>query len=329
MFRIIHAVVSILIFSLSLNVPVSAASSLYVEFEVPEYSINQTDGYDYIDIPGGGIVLEEEGRPRIPFYLYSIDYEESYRIQDVRLQGKSEPESNTGLNLPIVIQQWTITKSIEPKTGWYPDIDFEWNLTQNPDGSKILDIIVYPIKYNPEIKELLFYCHYSFVVDYILSDIEILSVNTSKPTYQCGEIIDINAEIANDGTEQELYLDIIIRLYGSGDFVDSLPIRQLKNVVGNSSFSAEWNSTGTPAGNYYIEMILTDTSGNMIDGKNSGFALSELAIKTETQTGSTAISPISTPSNWFKKPVILYIGISLAVILVLVLIFALSRKRKN
>ncbi len=176
--RITLTIISIIFFSMPFYFSVEANSSIYIEFDVPQYTVTESENYDYVDISGGDIILGEEGRPRIPYYLYSVDYEKSYRIQDVLMSERSEPEVEIGLNLPVIIQQWTITKSVELIIGWYPDIDFEWNQIQNPDGSNTLNIIVYPVKYNPQTKELLFYRHYEFTVDYILSDVEILSVST-------------------------------------------------------------------------------------------------------------------------------------------------------
>lgn len=311
------------------NLYVSANSELLIEFDVPEYTITESGNYDYIDIPGGGILLEEEGRPRIPYYIYSVDYAQSYRIQDVLMRERSEPEVNSGLNLPVIIQQWTITKSIELKAGWYPEIDFEWETVHNADGSVTLDIIVYPVKYNPQTKELLFYRHYSFVVDYILSEIEFVSVNTDKPSYQCGEAVEINTEISNTGIAQDLYLDIVIRLYGSGNYVDSFAIRQLKDVIGNCSVNAQWDSSGIEAGNYYAEVALTDVNGNIIAAKNTGFALNEISSATTTQTDSTSTTGGNALFDRLKDYIIWIIGIVIAVAVIVIIIIILNRKSRR
>ncbi len=318
--RITLTIISIIFFSMPFYFSVEANSSIYIEFDVPQYTVTESENYDYVDISGGDIILGEEGRPRIPYYLYSVDYEKSYRIQDVLMSERSEPEVEIGLNLPVIIQQWTITKSVEIIIGWYPDIDFEWNQIQNPDGSNTLNIIVYPVKYNPQTKELLFYRHYEFTVDYILSEVEILSVSTDKPSYLCGETVDINTEIINTGNAGDLYLDIIIRLYGSGNYVDSLAIRRLNNVTGNCSFSARWDSSDIEAGNYYAEIILTDIDGNIIAGKNADFALSDLSPTTTIQADSTSTMDNKSLLDLLKDSVIWIVGIVIAIVLVVIII---------
>ncbi|MDD4924116.1 MAG: hypothetical protein PHF74_04700 [Dehalococcoidales bacterium] len=329
MFKKIAVIIVVLILILTGNLYISANSALYVEFEVPEYTIIETGGYDYIDIPGGDVLLGEEGSPRIPYYSYSVEYEYNYAIQDVILNERTSAETNVGFNLPMVIQQWTITKSVEPKTGWYPDIDFEWEIVHNADGSNSLDIVVYPVKYNPQTKELLFYRHYSFMVDYILTEVEILSFKTDKPTYQCGEKVEINAEISNAGNAQDLYMDVIIRLYGSDNYVDSLEIRQLKNVTGNCSVNTQWDSRAIEPGNYYAEMILTDIEGNIIASKNEGFALSQFSSTSTTQTDSTSAEDKNSILDWLKDSIIWIIGVFIAVILLVIIIIVLKHKSKH
>ncbi|MBN1369068.1 MAG: hypothetical protein JW954_02380 [Dehalococcoidaceae bacterium] len=337
--RIITVIVTLMLAGLVFAVPVSAASTLNIEFEVPDYTITSTGGCDYVEIPGGDILLEEEGRPRVPYYTYCMDLEKGWRAQEVTLVEKSEPESRQNLNLPLVVLQWTLTQPVEPVPGWYPDIEFEWNLVNRVDGGQTLDIVVYPVKYNPETGELLFYRNYSFLLNYVNSAVELAELSSDKPVYIPGETVKIDAGITNDGTSQDLYLDVYIRQYGSDELIDSLPVRLLKDVTGSAGASIEWQSAGNPEGSYYAEAVLTDISGNILDTVRAGFALGQSGVvfpttSPATTTPVTTTTPLPGPpptshSNglfgWIKGN-LLYIGIGAGALIVVFILIATRHK---
>jgi len=61
-----------------------------LEITIPEYEVTLRDGnIAYVSIPGGEVLLAEEGRPRVPYVVKTIDYPSGYRVQDIELSEKS------------------------------------------------------------------------------------------------------------------------------------------------------------------------------------------------------------------------------------------------
>ncbi len=337
--RAVLRFVFVLLLSLAPISTVSATSDLNIEFEVPAYTIDGIGNYDYVEIPGGSILLEEEGRPRVPYYSYSFDLEKGCIVQEVTMVERSVPENQQGLNLPLVVLQWTIAQPVIPLPGWYPEIEFEWNLVKKPDGGNILEIIVYPIRYNPETDELLFYRNYSFLASYVNSPAELVQLNLDKSVYIPGETVNIEAIITSAGFQQDLYLDLTIRHYGSDEIAAGLPVRLLKELSGIASVSAEWNSTSATEGDYYIEAILSDASGNFLDIMRTGFGLNTTGdVQPTTPAVTTTIpatttlapGPITTSASYGLlkriKDYLPYIGIGAGILVLLIILYALRHK---
>jgi len=106
--------------------------------------VTAIDNLDYVEIPGGEVLVEEEGRPRVPYYIKSIDYPEGHRVQEVILKERSGLVTATGLRLPVVILSQYPELPVEMKAGWYPEEEYGWRLWENPDGSTTLVIELYP-----------------------------------------------------------------------------------------------------------------------------------------------------------------------------------------
>jgi len=269
----------------------SAEPPSSAEISIPDYTVTTKGGLDYVDIPGGEVLLTEEGRPRVPYYTTSIDYPESYKVQDVTLKERSGLETASGLNLPVVILSPSPELPIEMKKGWYPEEDYNWRVWENPDGSTTLVIMMYPFYYNPETTDVKFYRNYRFDIEYTFSDVTIRALSTDKDVYEPGDEVTLDMRLNNSGETQDVVVSIIIKQYGSDEIVDGLPLRSLKNVVGDASLTTEWDSNGAETGYYYAEAILTDTGGNMLDKYTVGFGI---------QVSEAPEKPIPTPTT--EKP---------------------------
>jgi len=340
--RVLAVVAAVGLLELISLIPASAVSGLDVRFRVPDYTVTRTGSYDYVEIPGGGILLEEEGRPRVPYYTYSLDLEQGWRAQEVTLVEKSQPVIRQGLVLPPVMLQWTLAAPVAAIPGFYPDIEFEWNLLNRPDGSQSVDIVVYPVRYNPETAELQFCGEYAFRVDYVTTAAELSGLILDKPVYAPGEMVNLQVALTSSGAGQDLYLDIFIRQYGSDRLIDSLPVRLLKDATGPSSASAAWDSTGNDEGGYYSEAVLSDNSGNILDTARAGFALdssgdllptTQPAPTTPAATTTPAPGPLPTPQpsgflDWVKNN-LAWVGIGAGVVLLLVVIMSVIKRRSG
>lgn len=274
----LFAVLLSLGFIISLGYPLLAAEepASSIEVNIPEYEVEQREGYDYVDIPGGDILLVD-GKPRVPYYSVSLPYPKGYRVQDVVLTEISGLMTATGLNLPIVVMEPNFPSGSEPSSskqeGWYPEEDFNWRTWINSDGSSTLLISIFPFYYNVNTTEVKFYKNYRFEIEYIFSNVEITALDTDKDIYKTGEEITIDMCLNNSGEGQDVVVNVLIKEYGSDEIVDGLPLKMLKNFAGIGSWSAEWCANDTEPGYYYAETTLTDDSGNWLDRKTAGFAI--------------------------------------------------------
>jgi len=240
-----------------------------VEVSISDYTVTTIDNLDYVEIPEGEILVEEEGRPRVPYYIKSIDYAEGYMVQEVILKERSGLETATGLRLPVVILDPSPELPIEMMEGWYPEEEYGWRLWENPDGSTTLVIELYPFYYNPETTDVKFYKNYHFDIEYIFSNVEITALYPDKDIYSPGDEVTIDIRLNNSSEEQNVVVSVLIKQYGSDVIVAGLPLRSLKELVGNSSLTAEWDSSGTEEGYYYAEVTLSDTTGNTLNKKTA------------------------------------------------------------
>lgn len=244
-----------------------------VEVSIPDYTVTAIGNLDYVEIPEGGILIAEEGRPMVPYYIKSIDYPEGYRVQEVILKERAGLETATGLRLPVVILDPSPELPIEMKKGWYPEEEYGWRLWENPDGSTTLVIELYPFYYNPETTDVEFYKTYRFDIEYIVSNVEITALYPDKDIYAPGDEVTLDIRLNNHGEMQNVVVSVLIKQYGSDVTVAGLPLRSLKELVGNASLTMEWDSSETEEGYYYAEVTLSDTAGNTLDKKTIGILI--------------------------------------------------------
>jgi hypothetical protein len=244
-----------------------------LEISIPDYTVTTVGSLDYVEIPGGEILLAEEGRPRVPYYTTSIDYPKGYKVQDVILEERSGLKTKTGLRLPVVVLSPNLTSLPEMKKGWYPEEEYKWKAWDNPDGSTTLVIVMYPFYYNPETTDVRFYKNYRFDIEYIISSVEITRLYTDKNIYEPGDEVTLDMWLNNSGETQDVVVSTVIKQYGSDEIVAGLPLRSLKNLVGDASLTTEWDTSGTEPGYYYAEVTLADTAGNMLNSKRVAITL--------------------------------------------------------
>jgi hypothetical protein len=261
-------IASLLFFCIG-SLSVGAESPASLEIIIPDYTVTTTGNLDYVEIPEGEVLVAEEGRPRVPYYIKSIDYPEGYRVQDVILTERSGLVTATGLRLPVVILSQYPESPVEMKEGWYPEEEYDWRLWENLDGSTTLVINLYPFYYNPETTKVVFYRNYRFDIEYVISNIEITALYPDKDIYAPGDQVTIDIRLNNPGEKQDVIVSTLIKQYGSDVTVAGLPLMPLQEVVGNASLTAEWDSSGTEEGYYYAEVTLSDTTGNTLNKKTT------------------------------------------------------------
>ncbi len=270
--RWILGVVSLFLAFLLSGISYAAELPSSLEISIPDYTVTTVGGLDYVGIPGGDVLLAEEGRPRVPYYTTSIDYPKGYKVQDVILEERSGLMTTTGLKLPVVVIG-APSELLEVKKGWYPEEEYKWKAWDNPDGSTTLIIKMYPFCYDPETTDVKFYKNYHFDIEYILSSVEITALSTDKDVYEPGDEVTLDMCLNNSGETQDVFVSSVIKQYGTDEIIEGLPIRSLKDFVGEGSCSAVWSTGDTESGYYYAEAIVTDTSGNVLDKDTVGFGI--------------------------------------------------------
>ena len=253
---------------------------------IPEYEVEQVEGYDYVDIPGGDILLADN-KPRVPLYYVYTDYPAGYRVQEIVLAERSALTAETGLNLPVIVMEPDVpVVTDEPAVtqgGWYPEEEFTWQVMINSDGSSELLLAVYPFYYNPGTTESRFYAYYIFDIEYVLTDVEITALKTDRYFYNLGDEVTIDVWLDNSGEVQDVVAGVAIKRYGTDEMVEGLPVRTLRDISGEGLYSATWSSGETAVGDYYVEANVTDTSGNLLDSETTGFGIQHFAAEDEEE----------------------------------------------
>ncbi|MFW6056428.1 MAG: C25 family cysteine peptidase, partial [Chloroflexota bacterium] len=249
----------------------STEPQLTVDVHVPGYTVTTEDEGDYIDIPGGFATLIP-GRPIVPVYDVYLDYPAGQRVQDVRLADRSEAVLTTGLDIPEFERAVSGSDdSPASQTGdpldWWPQVEYDWGVEENQDGSSTLAIRLYPFVYNQETTEARFYQDYSLDIDVTTSTVEILSVATDRYVYAEGDPVEIDVWLRNssDVAADDLYIEAVVLDESSGEMVGSLPLEYLGGLNGVGSVKLAWDSGATRAGRYGVAVDVRDASGNVLD----------------------------------------------------------------
>jgi len=268
----------VLLLSLLCEVRCKPVQSSSLILSMPELEITTAGDVDYAYIPGGEMLLIEEGRPQVPYYVEYIDYQKGYRVQDVVLRERSGLTTGTGLRLPVVILNPYPQSPVEMKGGRYPEGDYSWKVWINSDGSSSLTIIVYPFYYDPSTKEYVFYRNYEFEITCVFSDVSIIGLSSDESIYDPGDNITINVLLCNSGETNDIVASALIKSYGTDAIVEGLPLVMLRDLIGEASFSLSWDSTDFPAGDYWAEVTINDTIGNWLDRRILSFRVGRILV---------------------------------------------------
>ena len=249
-----------------------------VEVSIPDYEVTSAEGDDYVEIPGGDLVMVA-GKPLVPSYSVFIDYPAGYQTHEVTLTERGGLTTDTGLNIPntiIAIAGNAVTEAPQTPEGsgseWWPDRNFDWTVIQNPNDTTTLAINIYPFYYNNATTDVRFYKNFEFDIHYTTSEVEITEIKTDKIAYEQGQSVAADIYILSSSDKPvNVIVDATIK---SGDVdVDGLPLRTLKGLNGMVSLSYQWNSTSFEPGNYIFEVALRDPNGTLLDRKTEMFRL--------------------------------------------------------
>jgi uncharacterized repeat protein (TIGR01451 family) len=270
---------------------VAAGPVSSLDVVVPAYEITTTvEGETFVEIPGGFAVMAP-GKPLVPLYDVIVEYPKGTSVQDVVMTSRSGLSTTTGLNVPSFAPAESgcgcgCTTAAIASTGWWPESDFDWSIEESPVGTSTLRIRIYPFFYNPQTTDVKFYQNYSFEIETMTTTVEVSLLTTDEDEYAQGEVVSIELWVSNSGAAQDVIVDAVVKDGSTGELVDGLPLRSLKNLTGVSSFSYPWDSGGFDPGQYIVEVEVRDGQGNLLDQAMTGFMLGIFAGKVTTFTAT-------------------------------------------
>lgn len=305
------------------------------EVHIPEYTLSTVAGLDYLDIPGGNIVLRH-GQPRLPSYTVSFDYPEGTWVQDVTLHEMGGMQTIPGLNLPLVnMTDMCGSPSVcaAPLTSAAPlEDEFRWHLSENPDGSARLMITVFPLVYDAASHQAELYRDYTFDVRCTESAVQLTGLSPQTAILRPGETVDVYAWLENSGPPQDVYMGVVIRRAASREIVAGLPMRLLRELTGKAVYTPQWDSTGAESGLYVVEATVSDAQGTVLDRRTASFALNPAAPSAPEEQAAAPASVADLLDQLRRSPLVLGCFVvaalgALAAILVGVVFGGRARKR--
>jgi len=207
----------------------------------------------------------------------------------------------TGLHLPIYVPAIdcdcvapTVAplQATAPITGFYPKFaqDYEWRVSENPDGTSTLELSIYPFTYNPETTDALFYQEWGFDIDVFTTTVSIVDLQPAQATYRLVEPVTTTLVVDNSGAEQMLVVQPTVKSL-SEDVETALPLRALHAITGTSMLDLVITDT-LLAGDYYLDVTLLDMEGHVLDTEVTEFTVGVSAGEVTSLTATpTSFDP--------------------------------------
>ena len=98
-------------------------------------------------------------------------------------------------------------------------------------------------------------------------------MSIDKQIYTQGESVDIDLLVENTGEAEDVIVNATVKQAVSEEVVEGLLLRNLHELRGLATFSLEWDSSGFESGDYYVEVELIDSAGNLLDSETQPFEL--------------------------------------------------------
>jgi hypothetical protein len=194
-------------------------------------------------------------------------------VSNITLLLKSQPKIYEDLTIPpteVYIDGEFSTSEPEYIEGWYPGIDFIWEVFEDGNAQELI-VTVFPASYNALIAQLRFYDHYEFQIDYVESSVEIVDAYMDSYTLAPGEDISIEVEIES-AMEEEVWtvLEGTIRTSMGQAPVDGVELQQI-DVLGETFVAIDWSVGQLKEGGYALDLVLQDEYGNPLSSRTLRF----------------------------------------------------------
>lgn len=272
--------------------PAEVASTL--EVTVPQFTTTQdAQGNTEVKIPGGSWVMTED-EPALPNYPVTYTVPAGQRVQNVTLVSQAGLQTGSGLIIPFIQAQFdgvepSPSSETQATEGWWPAQPFDWDVQENSDGSSSLRITIYPFRYNALTTAYQFFSDYAFVVDLTASSVDLWEATTDRAAYAEGDPVTLDVWVRNSGAGQDITLEATVRSHGTEAMVGGFPLRELTSLSGLGTLTLQWDSTGTPSGDYAIQVLARDASGNVLDTLTTDIHIGITALETGALTVTPAV----------------------------------------
>ena len=247
-------------------------------FDLAPLDVSSANGLDHVSIPSGALWLAVD-EPQVPVWHTSVEVPAGMRVQAVTMTVRSGLEVHTGWVLPVSTDvempqtQGFPVPSTADEIFPDPEVPYTWQVTDNPDGSTTLWLTVYPFFYHPLSTESQYYRHFEFDLTTVDTALAITHLGTGQHVYEPGDAVGVDLQAANDGPALDtVVVEADVRDV-RGEVVSGLLLRSLHDLTGPVAFAPTWDSTGIPAGDYRVVVVLRDAEGAVLDRAETGVRL--------------------------------------------------------
>lgn len=229
-----------------------------VQVTVPDYVVERVGSVDHVSIPGGLMLVEEDGTPVVPYFLRKVELPAGWRVQEVVLKERSGLKTDSGLRLPTV--QPDYGPAVPASKEAFPDQEFAWSARY--DDAPALHIIVYPFRYEPKTGQAEFYAGHQFEVRYTRSTVRLKSVVPDRAACEPGDTVLLELVIENTGPAQEVSIKVVAQRTGN----KPVDIGSSDATIGRTdTLAVVWHTKGVATGVYGVEVVVQDQEGSELD----------------------------------------------------------------
>ncbi len=243
-----------------------------------DYQIQEVNGVDEVTIPGGTLLIQH-GRPLIPCLRIEHQLDPGILIQEVQLCQREDLVEAQGLNLPLAntqpelegLSQIPVTSTF---SGWFPTEPLTWEVLSNGEGSRTLQVELYPFIYNNVTQETRYYRSFDLELVSLNSPIYIVTVGID-PNIVVGDQVNIDLALYNNGVPRDVVIQATLKRYGTDESLGGLLIDRLDTLMGPATYRSQWDSTGQVPGHCVLDVSLVTPSGDLLDQRTRNFRITE------------------------------------------------------
>ena len=243
---------------LALCLGLCLAQPTEVSVTVPDYVVERIGDVDRVSIPGGQMLVEEDGSPVVPYFIRTVELPAGWRVQDVVLKNRTGMKTDSGLRLPTVQPDFgpAVPASKEP----FPDREFAWSARYEKPPA--LHIFVYPFRYEPATGRAQFYREHEFEVRYGRSTVRVKNVTSDLAACEPGDTVRLEVVFENAGRKQDASVTVFARRAGE----KPVEVASRDASIGRSdTLPLTWHTRDVATGIYDVEVVVRDQEDNELD----------------------------------------------------------------